>query len=132
MVPHATTDPPSRDDPASGSGLLGEEDMGKLDGKAALITGGTSGLGKSIAARFLDEGARVAFTGRNDELGAAAQAELSSRGQARFVKAEAAEAGQVRDSVDRALEFLEGLDVLVNNAGVGTSARLLDTPDEDF
>ena len=44
--------------------------MRRLDGKAALVTGGTSGIGFAIAERFLAEGASVVVTGRDEELGA--------------------------------------------------------------
>ncbi len=43
--------------------------MGELDGRAALITGGTTGLGRAVAEAFLREGARVVITGRDESLG---------------------------------------------------------------
>lgn len=107
--------------------------MGKLEGKTALITGGTTGLGREVAERFLSEGAAgVAITGRDTRLGMKAQEELGSLGNVRFVPADAADAGAVDESVSAATDVLGGLDILVNNAGIGTAARLLDTPLEDF
>jgi NAD(P)-dependent dehydrogenase (short-subunit alcohol dehydrogenase family) len=102
----------------------------ELDGKAALITGGTTGIGRAIAAAFLDEGAGVVVTGRDERLGADAQASLG-RG-ARFLPADAADPEQVERSVERAVRILGGLDVLVNNAGVGVAAGLLETPVGDY
>jgi len=112
----------------------GEEDdqMERLDGKAALVTGGTTGLGREISGRFLEEGAAVVITGRDEELGAKAEEGLREHGAAHFVHADAASADDVAASVGRAAELLGGLDVLVNNAGIGVAATTLETPLEDF
>jgi meso-butanediol dehydrogenase / (S,S)-butanediol dehydrogenase / diacetyl reductase len=104
--------------------------MPLLDGKCALVTGGTTGLGLAIAERFLREGARVVITGRDGDLGMRAEQGLGP--QARFLPADAADPDAVALSVDAAVEHLEGLDVLVNNAGIGVSARLIDTPLADY
>ena len=110
--------------------------MGRLDGRSALITGGTTGLGFAIAARFLEEGASVVITGRDERLGQEAEARLrSSAGtpdRAWFLRADAADADQVEASVAAAVEHMTGLDVLVNNAGIGVAARLVETPVQDF
>lgn len=106
--------------------------MGRLEGKLALVTGGTTGLGNAIAERFLDEGAAVVITGRDEALGRQAEERLSRRGRARFVRADASDEDDVARSVDETVEFLGGLDVLVNNAGIGVQATVLGTPVEDF
>jgi NAD(P)-dependent dehydrogenase (short-subunit alcohol dehydrogenase family) len=104
-------------------------ETGRLAGKAALVTGGTTGLGFAIAERFLGEGARVVITGRDAGLGSLAEERL--RG-ARFVAADAADQAAVVASVTEAVGLLGGLDILVNNAGVGVVARTVHTPVEDF
>jgi NAD(P)-dependent dehydrogenase (short-subunit alcohol dehydrogenase family) len=104
--------------------------MTKLAGKRALVTGGTTGLGLAVAERFLAEGAQVVITGRDRELGGRAEQTLGSG--ARFIAADAADPDAVARSVGAAADHLGGLDVLVNNAGVGVMARLLDTPLADF
>jgi NAD(P)-dependent dehydrogenase (short-subunit alcohol dehydrogenase family) len=102
--------------------------MPELAGKVALITGGTTGLGRAMAERFLDEGASVVITGRDEQLGAGAETALAPRGAIRFLRADAADADQVRASVDGTVAMLGGLDILVNNAGIGMQAGVLDTP----
>jgi NAD(P)-dependent dehydrogenase (short-subunit alcohol dehydrogenase family) len=102
--------------------------MLELAGKAALITGGTTGLGRAMAERFLDEGASVVITGRDAGLGAEAETSLASRGAIRFLRADAGDPDQARASVEETVAMLGGLDVLVNNAGIGVQAGLLDTP----
>src|ERR1700761_371123 len=102
--------------------------MGMLEGKRALVTGGTTGLGRAIAERFGAEGARVVITGRNRSLGEQAEAELGTP----FIAADAGDPEAVAASVGAAVGHLGGLDVLVNNAGIGVTARLLDTPLADY
>jgi NAD(P)-dependent dehydrogenase (short-subunit alcohol dehydrogenase family) len=106
--------------------------MPELAGKAALITGGTTGLGRAIAERFLDEGASVVITGRAETLGADAESSLAQRGAIRFLRADAGDPDQVRASVAETVAMLGGLDILVNNAGIGVQAGILDTPLDAF
>jgi NAD(P)-dependent dehydrogenase (short-subunit alcohol dehydrogenase family) len=106
--------------------------MAELVGSAALITGGTTGLGFEIARQFLEEGASVVLTGRDETLGAAAEERLAPLGAAKFLRADAGDPDQARASVDQAVALLGGLDILVNNAGVGVQAGVLETPLDSY
>jgi NAD(P)-dependent dehydrogenase (short-subunit alcohol dehydrogenase family) len=105
---------------------------GRLQGKHALITGGTTGIGFAIAERFLREGATVVVTGRNRDVGQHAEAVLRDAGPAWFVAADAGDPVAVEQSVAVATKQLGALDVLVNNAGIGIEASLLNTPLADY
>src|SRR5260221_9675669 len=104
--------------------------MGLLQGKRALVTGGTTGLGLAIAERFLREGARAVITGRDHELGERAEQALGPWD--RFIAAAAGYPDVVASAVRAAAEHLGGLDVLVKNAGAGVTARLIQTPLADY
>jgi len=103
--------------------------MQGLRGKRALITGGAGGIGQATAARFLEEGARVAILDVSE--GALARARERLPGLAAALRADVADP----DSVKRAFAELDalwgGLDILVNNAGISIRHRFLDiTPEE--
>jgi NAD(P)-dependent dehydrogenase (short-subunit alcohol dehydrogenase family) len=104
--------------------------MSSLKGKAALVTGGTSGIGLAIAERLARDGASVVVTGRDERRGRAAEERLG-RG-ARFVAADAGDASAVERSVRLATEAMGRLDLLVNNAGIALTERLTDTPVHQF
>ena len=84
-----------------------------LSGKRVLITGGTSGIGKAVARRFAEEGARVGIVGRRDD-GAAVAREVG----ATFFHADVASEDGIRTVLRQASELFGGLDVLVLNAGI--------------
>lgn len=90
----------------------------RLEGKVALITGGTSGIGRATAVMFAMEGAAVAFTGRNAERGGEVAREIEAGGgRALFIPADVRLAEDCRRSVNETLDAFNRLDVLFNNAG---------------
>ena len=93
--------------------------MGRLDGTAALITGGTSGIGRATAVLFAQEGADVAITGRDEARGASVVGEIEAAGaRGLFVPADVRSAADCERSVAATLGAFGHLDVLFNNAGV--------------
>ena len=91
----------------------------KLEGKVALITGGTSGIGSATAVRFAREGAAVAITGRNTERGEqVVQAIVAHDGEALFIRSDVRLADECRRTVEETLARFARIDVLFNNAGV--------------
>jgi NAD(P)-dependent dehydrogenase (short-subunit alcohol dehydrogenase family) len=101
----------------------------RLKGKVAVVTGGTSGIGRRVVERFVEEGAAVLFSGRRAALGA----EVAKSTGATFIQADVAiEADAVR-TIRKAVELHGRVDVLVNNAGgVARGARLEALPLEGF
>ena len=102
--------------------------MPRLAGKAALVTGGTSGLGAETVRRFAAEGAAVAFTGRDAERGA----EVARATGAMFIPADVRSDGDTVRAVTAAAAELGGLDVLVCNAGTGLVNPLADTSADEL
>ena len=90
--------------------------LGRLEGRACLVVGGTGGIGLATARRFLDEGARVVVSGLTVEEADIADREL---GEVRVEVADASDESAVSNLVERAIEHLGGrLDVLVHVAGI--------------
>jgi len=90
-----------------------------FSGKVALVTGGTSGIGKTTAIEFARAGAKVVLTGRREKEGAQVIAEIKKLdGAAAFVRADVAKDADVKRMVDFAVEKFGRLDVAFNNAGV--------------
>jgi NAD(P)-dependent dehydrogenase (short-subunit alcohol dehydrogenase family) len=91
----------------------------RLAGKAALITGATSGIGEATAVMFAEEGAAVAVVGRDAARGRAVQERIvSAGGQAEFVQADVRRADDCERAVAETVGAFGRLDILFNNAGV--------------
>jgi NAD(P)-dependent dehydrogenase (short-subunit alcohol dehydrogenase family) len=105
---------------------------GRLEGKVAIVTGSTMGIGAAVARRFVREGARVVINSHVDD--AAAQALREELGGARslFVQADITDPGATERLAERALERFGHIDVLVNNAGVNVFADPLELDAEGW
>lgn len=101
---------------------------GRLDGKVALITGATSGIGRAIAEKFAAEGARLFITGRNEEEGT----RLGRALKAVFVPGDVTAPGLADALVIQAVSIHGRLDILVNNAGIIHRGNALETSDAEF
>lgn len=87
--------------------------------KVALVTGGSSGIGKATAIAFSEAGWSVAVADVNEELGAQVAQEIEASGaQAMFVRCDVADADQVKAMVERTVERFGRLDAAFNNAGI--------------
>ena len=90
-----------------------------FSGKVALVTGGTSGIGKTTAIEFARAGAKVVLTGRREKEGAQVVAEIKKLGgEAAFVRADVSKDADVKRMVDFTVDKFGRLDIAFNNAGV--------------
>ncbi len=109
--------------------------MALLQGKTALITGGTRGIGRGIVERFLEEGADVAFTYvSSPEKANALAAELGGKHCKKVlaIQSNAGDFNAAQATVDQVVEAFGKLDILVNNAGVTKDQLLMRMSEADF
>lgn len=99
---------------------MGRATLGRLEGKVALITGGSSGIGYAAAKLFMAEGARVAITGMGAEKLKKAAAELGCLG----IQADAGDIGTIEPVLQRVVDTLGAPDVLFLNAGIARYSTL--------
>ncbi|WP_175693448.1 SDR family NAD(P)-dependent oxidoreductase [Burkholderia ambifaria] len=108
--------------------------MNRLQGKRALVTGGSRGIGAAIAKRLAADGADVAITyEKSAERARAVVADIEALGRrAVAIQADSADPVAVRGAVDHAAQTLGGLDILVNNAGIFRAGALDDLALDDI
>lgn len=104
---------------AGGTTASAEPGRGRFTRKVVVITGATSGIGKEAAALFAEEGARVGFCGRREELGRQVEREIRrAGGEATYIRADVRDPAQVQSFVDGVARKYGRLDVAFNNAGI--------------
>ena len=107
--------------------------MGMHEGRVAIVTGGSSGIGRASAIAFAREGAKVVIGDIDDAGGAATVAAIvDTGGEAEFVHTDVAEEAAVNALVERAVARFGSLDAMFNNAGIGAFAPLLEHTAEQF
>jgi NAD(P)-dependent dehydrogenase (short-subunit alcohol dehydrogenase family) len=106
----------------------------ELQGKVALVTGGTSGIGRDTAVLFAKAGAKVVVAGRRESEGKeTVELVRAAGGEGLFVKADVSKAAQVETLVQRAVEKFGRLDVAFNNAGIeGQWLPITEQSEEDW
>lgn len=103
--------------------------MGKLDNKVAIVTGGSSGIGKGIALRFANEGANVIIVGRHED---ALMNVAKENDKISYVKGDMTDSKVVQKVVDTAKEKFGRIDILVNNAGWCPVQSITEMTVEDY
>ena len=113
--------------------MANTDSLFRLDGKVALVTGSTRGLGAACAELMANAGAKVMVTGRVESDGLAVVEKIQSAGgQATFRRLEVTSEDDWQTVIDTTIGTLGGLDVIVNNAGVELFKPFLETSLEDF
>jgi NAD(P)-dependent dehydrogenase (short-subunit alcohol dehydrogenase family) len=96
--------------------------METLSGRTALVTGSTNGVGRLVARKLGQAGARVLVHGRDAERGIRVVADIEATGgAATFLAADLSALAEVRRLADEARAAVDRLDILINNAGIGTA-----------
>ncbi len=108
--------------------------QGSFTGKVVLITGATSGIGKTTAEAFASQGAKVFFCGRRENLGAQVEQQIRAMGgEATYMRADVRQAAEVKALVDACVAKYGRLDIAFNNAGIDyPPAPTADTKVEEF
>jgi len=102
----------------------------RLQGKIAIVTGAARGIGRAIAVRFAQEGARVAVVDLREGEGQETVCQITAAGgQALFVRTDVSDSGQVQAMVEAVLARWGTIDILVNDAGVCPFAGFLEMPE---
>jgi 3-oxoacyl-[acyl-carrier protein] reductase len=105
--------------------------MTVLEGKCAVVTGGSRGIGRAIVARLVADGASVLFTYREDER-AAEKIVAESTGRAMAVRADLGVPEDLHGLFEEIEKRLDGLDIMVNNAAVSRPMPIAETPEEEY
>lgn len=104
----------------------------KLKDKIAVVTGGSRGLGKAIAQKFLEEGAIVIITATKEETLQKTAEELGSLGKIEGFRMDVSQFGDVQKTIGSIIEKYGRVDILINNAGITADSQLVKMTEEQF
>jgi NAD(P)-dependent dehydrogenase (short-subunit alcohol dehydrogenase family) len=105
----------------------------KLDGKVAIVTGSSTGIGRATAFLFAKEGAKVVVVARSEQRGEeSAQRIRDSGGDAVYIRADVSSSSDVRNLVDSTIKKYGKIDVLFNNAGIVVVNSLIETTEQEW
>jgi NAD(P)-dependent dehydrogenase (short-subunit alcohol dehydrogenase family) len=107
------------------------KDLFSLDGKIALVTGGSAGIGAMIAEGFLHFGAKVYIVARREEILKAKQKELAKIGRCEYIAADVSSIAGIKALAKAYGEREKSLDILVNNAGISDGGKKLEDITEE-
>lgn len=103
-----------------------------LKGKLALVTGGTAGIGRAIALKFAEQGAKVAIIGTNQERGKEVVKEIEKVSTGTFYQLDVSNTQEVEAQVKQIIDHYKGVDILVNNAGITKDQLLIKMTESDW
>ncbi len=104
----------------------------RLNNKTAIVTGGASGIGEQIVRNFVAEGCKVAILDKNID-GLKLEKELNSNGfNTKFYQCDITHENSIIKCINQSLTYLNNLNILVNNAGIGKSGNILTTNNNDW
>ena len=108
--------------------------MGRFDGKSAIVTGASRGIGREIALHLANEGARVAvnYSGSKDKADDVVKLITESGGEAFAIQADVSNTDDVKNMVDKTLEMFGSIDILVNNAGITRDNLLMRMKEDEW
>jgi len=110
-----------------------EKGRGRIEGKVAIVTGTTSGIGEAIALRFAEERAKVVMTGIEPEIGEAnAKAINGAGGEATYINVDSLDQDGIRQMVRIVMDKYGRIDILVNNAGYHIGRHFHESNPDDF
>ena len=104
----------------------------RLRNKVAVVTGGASGIGKAIAAAYVQEGARVVLVDIDERKGKDAAAEIGAQGEAICLRADVTDSASVNQMAQEVDRRFGRIDILVNNVGVRITKPFLEHTDADW